>query len=194
MKRQYLVEWGVGLIALFILFVLAMAFIFQDQVIAQKDHLQAVSSLVSIFGVFALLFALLQYVSGERERRRTRNVERVRTMVEFMNTFYNAPELAEIKKHLRDQTEYKRPPSAVPGYSSLRDDEVQVMNFFETLAFAVEEGVLDIALVYRMLGSPIAEMQRHPTMKQLLESKFSYEGVTQVLIPRLNEYRAKRAG
>lgn len=192
MKYQRIVQWGIILAVLIALVGLVLAFVFYKQVVAYKDFLQGVASVVSIFGILALILALLEYSTSEKERRRVRAFEEVKMSMEFMSKFYDTPELAEIRTALRDKTPYKRPPSATPGYDSLRDDEVRVMNFFETIAIAVQAGCLDIALVDRMLGSPIGEIQSHPTMSTLLKDpKFSYEGFTEVLVPRLKEDYAR---
>jgi hypothetical protein len=191
MKRSWFAEWGIVLIGIVLFAVFwIVCFINEDPIVNSRGFLQGVSALVSILGFLAVILAIVEYISSERGRRRTRTQETVKMAAEFMSKFYDAPELAEIKQHLREQTNYTRPPS---NYS-LRDDEVRLMNLFETLAIAVERDSLDIELVNRMLGTPLREMRRHPMLKTLLEDpKFSYEGITRVLLPRLEELDRKSA-
>jgi len=171
---------------------LALAIALRGFLAAANPFLQAASSIVTILGLLLFVLALIEYRARDEQRRFDASRDRAAMSIDLMARFYDDSELGDMRTFLRDQTGYERPPSLRPGYVSLRDDEVRVLNYFEAVAIAYQQGVLDIALINQMLGSPMTEAASHPTMKSLIEGPvFSYETFSQVLLPDLLRYRGQ---
>jgi hypothetical protein len=175
----------VGLILL-IAFLVAV-FAAKGFLIANADLIVVAKDLTSVLGLGGLVIAAATFISSERARRESeqanRGLERVKLSIDLMSRFYGSQELEEIRRALREHKPLARP---AENPRSLRWDEVWVMNFFETLAICVNEGLLDIKLVNKMFGSPILEVAVNPSLRQLVydeeaERVHSYEGYIRVL-------------
>ena len=163
---------GVSVIALFILVVISQSSAFASY----AEALSAGRDLASIVGLMTIIFAAITYISGEHDKKQQRALERVKLTIDLMSRFYGPQDLEDVRRALREHTALESP-AEFPH--SLRWDEVWVMNYFETLAIAVDEGLLDIQLVNKMVGSPILEVMANPRMSRLVKDgdvTHSYEG------------------
>jgi hypothetical protein len=147
--------------------------------------------LASVLGLIGLVAAVATYTSSVRARQSNRKLERVKLSIDLMSRFYQPPELEEIRRSLREHKKLTRPPEYP---NSLRWDEVWVMNFFESLAISIDEGLLDIKLVNKMFGSPILEVAQNPSLLPLVydaaaEQIYSYEGYIRALYLPICELR-----
>jgi hypothetical protein len=173
---------------------LIVVFALKEFLIANADLIVVAKDLTSVLGLSGLVIVAATFISSERARREreqeneqarqeNRKLERVRLSTDLMSRFYGPQELEKIRRALREHEPLRR--SAGHPFS-LRWDEVWVMNFFETLAICVEEGLLDIKLVDKMFGSPILEVAVNPSLRQLVydeeaEEVYSYEGYIRTL-------------
>jgi hypothetical protein len=179
--------------------ILALAWFFRDALAVHAPALAAARDAIACLGILTGILAAVQFVTTERERAaklviegkkiemETKKIdyERTRLALELMFQFYEDERLEEVRRALRDRTSLQR------STGSLRYDEVRVMNFFEAVAIAVQEGCLNPSLVERMLGSPMTEVKVNPTMKCLLNHRFSYEAF-QDLLPKIEAIRTSR--
>jgi hypothetical protein len=166
-----------------ILAFVALVYFARGFLLANADLVTVAKDLATALGLAGAVVAAFAYVTAERQRQGTRTLERVKLTVDLMARFYEPSDLEEIRRSLREHTELSRPANHP---RSLRWDEVWVMNFFEALAISVDEGFLDIALVNKMLGSPIVEVGVNPNLRPLVYNEkarriYSYERFCTVL-------------
>ena len=162
--------------------------------IANAPLILVAKDLASVLGLIGLVAAVATYTLNERTRQSNRKLERVKLSIDLMSRFYQPPELEEIRRSLREHKKLTRPPEYP---NSLRWDEVWVMNFFESLAISIDEGLLDLKLVNKMVGSPILEVAENPSLLPLVydataEQIYSYEGYIRTLYLPICKLRGVR--
>ena len=160
-----------------------------------EQPISVAKDLASIAGLAGIIIAAATFFAGERGRRSNRALERVKLTVDLMSRFYWPEELEEIRRALRQWDKIRLPPpKEFPD--SMRWDTVWVLNFVETLAIAVDEGLLDVEIVDKMLGSPILEIMKHQDTQCYVLDKnqhiYSYEGYAK-LHRAIQDIRARKS-
>ncbi len=141
-----------------------------------KDAFAAAASLVSILGVLSIVVALWSFIGQQRETKRSRAFERTKLSLELMSQYYNDPEFDELRHRL-----WARKAGERTQANLLTRGEIRLLNYFEALALAVDQRVLDAHLVSRMLGSPLRQLAENPFLGPYVNNpKHSYEGIREL--------------
>ena len=192
MKRPTSVTGSVILIAaIAVACLFASGLLFKDAIERNAAFLQGLAGVTAVVGVAAIIATVAQVNVAEGARHRNYNLEQVRIASEFMRQFY-ASELDDIRRQLRSSS----PIPVGVSREDISNDLVRLMNILEAVAIAVDRRLLDIELVDRMLQKPIHDIYRHKEVYGLFEdaTEFSYEGVTEILVPRLAKLRGWGCG
>lgn len=138
-----------------------------------KDALAAAASLVSIFGIFSIIIALWSFIGQQLETKRARAFERTKLSLELMSRYYDDPEFDELRHRL-----WARKPGERAQPNLLTRGEIRLLNYFEGLALAVDQQILDAHLVSRMLGAPLRQLAENPFFGPYVSNpRHSYEGI-----------------
>ncbi len=171
--RQYNPAWFFALLLAFSAVAVLVLWLSADRLKEHRDALIVIKDAVSILGVVAVIAAALGFLSQELERRRAHALTRVQLSLQLMSRYYEDSLFDELRPALWSGTEL---PRALIG--RLRVDELRFLNYLEGVAIAVEEGVIDMQLVDRMLGTPIRQLTKHPLLGPFcLSASRSYEGI-----------------
>jgi hypothetical protein len=148
--------------------------------------LEAWSYVAVILGIGAVVAAMLSYVAAERERHNLRLLEAAKLSTEMMTRFYADTSLDDLRRKIRTGEDYDLPDVGITN------EEVRLMNLFEVIGLAAEEGIMLLATIDKMVGTVLAEIVLHDTTSRLLEPGYSYEAVRDCLVPGLLPFWKQR--
>jgi len=93
-----------------------------------------------------------------------------------MTKYYDDSEFDDLRHRLWSRSVGDR-----SSGNQLSRPEIRLLNFFEALGIAVQQGVLDAHLVGRMLGAPLRQLAENPFLGPYAGSpKNSYEGIREL--------------
>ena len=141
---------------------------------AHKDALNAASSIVSIMGVLTVLIGIWSFIGQQRETKRRSALERTNLSLGLMARYYDDPEFDELRHRLWSRSAGDRADG-----NQLTRGEIRLLNYFEALALAVDQHVLDPYVVGRMLGSPLRQLAENPFLGPYV-ARHSYEGIREL--------------
>ena len=122
-----------------------------------KDALAAAASIVSMLGVVSIAVALWNLVGQQRESKRRMAFERTKLSLELMSKYYDDSDFDEIRHLLWTRMGGGRSPEG-----RLSNADIRLLNYFEAISIAVNQRVLDVHLVSRMLGTPLRQLAENP--------------------------------